>query len=32
LEGASGLLTSNFEFRPEQGTGGESQVLRLFLP
>jgi hypothetical protein len=28
---ASGLLTSNFEFRPEQGTGLEHQVLRLFL-
>jgi hypothetical protein len=29
---ATGLLTSNFEFRPEQGTATEHQVLRLFLP
>ena len=31
LEGATGLVTSNFEFRPEQGTASEHQVLRLFL-
>ena len=31
LEGATGLVTSNFEFRPEQGTASEHQVLRLLL-
>jgi hypothetical protein len=30
--GASGLITSNFELRPEAGTSGEHQVVRLFLP
>ena len=30
--GATGLLTSNFELRPEQETATEHQVLRLFLP
>ncbi len=31
-DGATGLLTSNFEFRPQQGNAQEHQVLRLFLP
>jgi hypothetical protein len=31
LSGTTGLLTSNFEFTPEQGTAFEHQVLRLFL-
>jgi hypothetical protein len=32
LSGASGLLTSNFEFRNDTGTAVEHQVVRLFLP
>jgi hypothetical protein len=32
LSGATGLVSSNFEFRPEQGTALEHQVVRLFLP
>jgi hypothetical protein len=32
LRGATGLLTSNFEFRPAQGDAHEHRVLRLFLP
>jgi hypothetical protein len=32
LSGTTGLLTSNFEFRPDTGTAQEEQVLRLFLP
>jgi hypothetical protein len=32
LRGATGLLSSNFEVRPEQGDAREHQVLRLFLP
>ncbi|MEK6443774.1 hypothetical protein [Pseudonocardia sp. T1-2H] len=32
LDGATGLLSSNFEFHPEQGTAVEHQVVRLFLP
>jgi hypothetical protein len=32
LEGATGLLSSNFEFRPESGDAVEHQVIRLFLP
>lgn len=31
LQGATGLLTSNFAFQPEQGTAVETQVARLFL-
>lgn len=30
--GASGLVSSNFEFRPEQGSAAEHQVVRLYLP
>jgi hypothetical protein len=30
--GATGLVTSNFEFQPELGTAQEHQVVRLFLP
>jgi hypothetical protein len=32
LSGATGLLSSNFEFQPEKGTAVEHQVVRLFLP
>ena len=32
LSGATGLLTSNFEFQAASGTAVEHQVLRLFLP
>lgn len=32
LSGATGLLSSNFEFRPDAGTTIEHQLLRLFLP
>jgi hypothetical protein len=32
LTGATGLLSSNFEFQPEGGTAAEHQVARLFLP
>ena len=32
LSGATGLLSSNFEFQLERGTAIEQQVLRLFLP
>ena len=32
LAGATGLLSSNFETQPQQGTAIEHQVLRLFLP
>lgn len=32
LSGATGLLSSNFEFQPERGTAVEHQVVRLFLP
>lgn len=32
LSGATGLVTSNFEFAPERGTAVEHQVVRLFLP
>lgn len=32
LEGATGLLSSNFEFRPASGDAVEHQVVRLFLP
>jgi hypothetical protein len=32
LDGATGLLTSNFEFRPETGAAVEHQVVHLFLP
>jgi hypothetical protein len=32
LSGASGLLSSNFEFRTDTGTAVEHQVVRLFLP
>jgi hypothetical protein len=32
LSGATGLVTSNFEFQPERGTAAEHQVVRLFLP
>jgi hypothetical protein len=32
LSGASGLLSSNFEFQPATGAAIEHQVLRLFLP
>jgi len=32
LSGATGLLSSNFEFRPEAGTTVEHQLVRLFLP
>ncbi len=31
LDGATGLLSSNFEFEPGAGTAVEYQVLRLFL-
>ena len=31
LSGATGLLSSNFEFQPGSGTAVEYQVLRLFL-
>lgn len=30
--GATGLLSSNFELQPDQGTAVEHQVVRLFLP
>ena len=32
LRGATGLLSSNFEFQPATGAAIEHQVLRLFLP
>jgi len=32
LNGATGLLTSNFEFKPDTGAAVEQQVVRLFLP
>ena len=32
LSGATGLLSSNFEFQPEAGTTKEHQLVRLFLP
>ena len=32
LRGATGLLSSNFEFQPATGAAIEQQVLRLFLP
>jgi hypothetical protein len=32
LDGATGLLTSNFEFRAGSGDAMEHQVVRLFLP
>lgn len=32
LSGATGLLSSNFEFQPGQGTAVEHQVVRLHLP
>lgn len=32
LSGASGLLSSNFEFQSEGGNGAEHQIVRLFLP
>lgn len=32
LHGATGLLTSNFEFRLDTGTAVEHQIVRLFLP
>ena len=32
MDGVTGLVTSNFEFNPEQGTAQEHQVLRLFRP
>ena len=32
LSGATGLLSSNFEFQTGSGTAVEHQVLRLFLP
>jgi hypothetical protein len=32
LSGATGLLSSNFEFQPERGSAAEHQVARLFLP
>jgi len=32
LSGATGLLSSNFEFRPEGGSAVEHQVVRLILP
>lgn len=32
LSGATGLLTSNFEFHPEAGATIEHQLVRLFLP
>ena len=32
LSGATGLVSSNFEFQPERGTAGEYQVFRLCLP
>ncbi len=32
LSGATGLVSSNFEFQPERGTAAEHQVIRLFLP
>jgi hypothetical protein len=32
LSGATGLLSSNFEFQPATGAAIEHQVLRLFLP
>jgi hypothetical protein len=32
LSGATGLVSSNFEFQPERGAAAEHQVVRLFLP
>jgi hypothetical protein len=32
LSGATGLVSSNFEFQPERGSAAEHQVVRLFLP
>jgi hypothetical protein len=32
LSGATGLLSSNFEFQADSGTAVEHQVVRLFLP
>ena len=32
LSGATGLLASNFEFKPDTGAAVEQQVVRLFLP
>ena len=32
LSGATGLLSSNFEFQPERGSAVEHQIVRLFLP
>lgn len=32
LAGATGVVASNFETRPEDGTATEHQVVRLFLP
>lgn len=32
FSGATGLVSSNFEFQPERGVAREHQVVRLFLP
>jgi hypothetical protein len=32
LSGATGLVSSNFEFQSERGSAAEHQIVRLFLP